>query len=349
MRRYNPQEIEPKWQKIWRETNLYKTDMDRTIDKFYVIPMLPYPSGDLHVGHWYNFGPTDTVARFRRMLGQNVLQTIGFDAFGLPAENAAIQRGIQPAKWTHENIASMTKQIEQIGAGYDWSHSLATCDPDYYRWNQWLFLQLYKHKLAYRAKAVVNWCPKDQTVLANEQVIGENNVCERCGTPVVQKEMESWYFKITDYTERLLTDLDQVDWPKKVKTMQVNWIGQSRGALVDFETEDKKHKIRVFTTRPDTIFGATYMVLAPEHPLVRKITTDECKERVENYIEETSHKTELERQEGGKHKTGSFTGAYVVNPATKEKIPIWIADYARFNRLRYWRHYGRASPRRTRF
>jgi len=327
MRRYNPQEIEPKWQQVWRETNLYKTDMSRGDDKFYVIPMLPYPSGDLHVGHWYNFGPTDTVARFRRMLGQNVLQTIGFDAFGLPAENAAIKRGIQPAKWTRENITSMTKQIEQIGASYDWSHSLATCDPDYYRWNQWLFLQLYKHKLAYRAKAVVNWCPKDQTVLANEQVVGENNVCERCGTPVIQKEMESWYFKITDYTERLLADLDQVDWPQKVKTMQVNWIGQSRGALVDFETENKQHKIKVFTTRPDTIFGATYMVLAPEHPLVSKVTSAECRERVEAYIEETSHKTELERKTEEKVKSGTFTGAYAINPATKEKIPIWIADY----------------------
>lgn len=327
MRRYNPKEIEPKWQKIWAETQLYKTDMSRTADKFYVIPMLPYPSGDLHVGHWYNFAPTDAVARFRRMLGQNVMTTIGFDAFGLPAENAAIKRDIQPAKWTHQNIKTMTKQIEQIGASYDWSHSLATCDPDYYRWNQWLFLQLYKHKLAYRAKAVVNWCPKDQTVLANEQVVGENNVCERCGTPVIQKEMEQWFFKITDYTERLLNDLDKVDWPQRVRTMQTNWIGQSQGTLIKFQTSGSKHQIEVFTTRPDTIYGATYMVLAPEHPLVKTITSAECKDQVEAYINETSRKTELERKEGEKHKTGTFTGAYAIKPATKEEIPIWIADY----------------------
>jgi leucyl-tRNA synthetase len=326
MRRYNPREIEPKWQNIWAESGIYKTDMKRTADKFYVIPMLPYPSGDLHIGHWYNFGPTDTVARFRRMLGQNVLTTIGFDAFGLPAENAAIKRGIQPAVWTHSNIADMTKQIAQIGASYDWSHSVATCDPAYYHWNQWLFLKLYEKGLAYRAKAVVNWCPKDQTVLANEQVVGEDNVCDRCGTPVIQKEMESWYFKITDYTERLLDDLDSVDWPDKVKTMQVNWIGKSEGALIKFEVDATDKHIEVFTTRPDTIFGATYMVLAPEHPLVTKIVSDDCRPRVEQYIEETSRKTELERKEE-KHKTGAFTGAYAINPANKEKIPIWIADY----------------------
>jgi leucyl-tRNA synthetase len=327
MRRYNPQEIEPKWQKIWAASNLYKVDMSRTADKFYIIPMLPYPSGDLHVGHWYNFAPTDAVARFNRMLGRNVLTTIGFDAFGLPAENAAIKRGIQPAKWTHQNIATMTKQIERIGASYDWDHVVSTCDPDYYRWNQWLFLQLYKHKLAYRAKAVVNWCPKDQTVLANEQVVGENNVCDRCGTPVIQKEMESWYFKITDYTERLLNDLDQVDWPTRVKTMQVNWIGKSQGALIGFRAEGIGDKIEVFTTRPDTIFGATYMVLAPEHPLAEKLAMPEQKGEIVEYIKKASHKTELERKEGEKDKTGVFTGSYAINPATKEKIPIWIADY----------------------
>jgi leucyl-tRNA synthetase len=327
MKRYNPQELEPKWQKVWRETGLYKTDMSRPTDKFYVIPMLPYPSGDLHIGHWYNFGPTDTVARFHRMLGQNVFQTIGFDAFGLPAENAAIKRDIQPAKWTRSNIASMTKQLEQLGASYDWDHALATCDPQYYKWNQWLFLKLYEKGLAYRAKAVVNWCPKDQTVLANEQVVGENNVCERCGTPVIQKEMESWYYKITDYADRLLDDLDKVNWPARVRAMQQNWIGKSSGALIDFKVDKKELAVQVFTTRPDTIFGATYMVLAPEHPLVGKIVSDECRGRIEQYIEETSHKTELERKAGEKHKTGSFTGAYAINPATKAKIPIWIADY----------------------
>lgn len=327
MRRYNPQEIEPKWQKIWDETGLYKVDISRTADKFYVIPMLPYPSGDLHVGHWYNFGPTDTVARFRRMLGQNVLSTIGFDAFGLPAENAAINRNIQPAVWTHGNIADMTKQIRQVGASYDWTHSLSTCDPEYYRWNQWLFLKLYERKLAYRKKGWVNWCPKDQTVLANEQVVGENNVCERCGTPVIQKELEQWYFKITDYADRLLDELDNVDWPTRVKVMQENWIGRSQGALIDFPLDGKEDKLSVFTTRPDTIYGASYMVIAPEHSMVDKITTDEQKTEVATYIVEAGRKTELERKEGEKNKTGVFTGSYAINPATKKPIPIWIADY----------------------
>jgi leucyl-tRNA synthetase len=327
MRRYNPKEIEPKWQKVWAESGIYKSDMKRTADKFYIIPMLPYPSGDLHIGHWYNFAPTDTVARFHRMLGQNVFQTIGFDAFGLPAENAAIQRGIQPAVWTRSNIETMTRQINHIGAGYDWDHTVTTCDPSYYRWNQWIFLKLYEKGLAYRAKAVVNWCPKDQTVLANEQVVGLDNVCERCGTPVIQKELEQWFYKITDYTERLLADLETVDWPEKVKTMQMNWIGKSQGALIKFEVDGTDKKIEVFTTRPDTIFGATYMVLAPEHPLVMKLTSEQCRPRVEQYVEETSRKTELERKEAEKHKTGTFTGAYAINPATKKKIAIWVADY----------------------
>lgn len=333
MRRYNPQELEPKWQKIWHDSDLYKVDMSRTSDKYYIIPMLPYPSGDLHVGHWYNFAPTDTVARFNRMLGRNVLTTIGFDAFGLPAENAAIKRGIQPATWTHSNIKTMTDQIRQIGASYDWSHAVTTCEPEYYRWNQWLFLQLYKHGLAYRAKSIVNWCPKDQTVLANEQVVGVNNVCERCDTPVVQKEMEQWFFKITDYTEQLLDGLEDVDWPQSVKTMQANWIGKSKGALITFRVAShqssvaSKKEIEVFTTRPDTIFGATYMVLAPEHPLVSKLTVASHQSSVTSYVQAASKKTELERKEGEKDKTGVFTGSFVINPATSEKIPIWIADY----------------------
>jgi leucyl-tRNA synthetase len=299
--------------------------MKRTADKAYVIPMLPYPSGDLHIGHWYNFGPTDTVARFRRMLGQNVLTTIGFDAFGLPAENAAIKRGIQPAVWTYSNIDTMKKQIAQIGASYDWDHTLTTCQPDYYRWNQWLFLKLYEKGLAYRAKAMVNWDPEEKTVLANEQVIDGRG--ERSGALVERKELEQWFYKITDYSDRLLDDLETVDWADKVKTMQQNWIGKSKGALIKFKVNGAGKSIEVFTTRPDTIFGATYMVLAPEHPLVKTIASEECRARVEQYIEETSHKTELERKEAEKHKTGSFTGAYAINPATKKKIPIWIADY----------------------
>ncbi|MDB5161097.1 MAG: leucyl-tRNA synthetase [Candidatus Saccharibacteria bacterium] len=326
MKRYNPTELEPKWQKVWSESGIYKTDMGRVDEKHYVIPMLPYPSGDLHVGHWYNFGPTDAVARFRRMTGKNVLTTLGFDAFGLPAENAAIARGIQPAVWTRGNIKSMKEQLAQLGASYDWDHSLMTCDPEYYRWNQWLFLKLYEKGLAYRKKALVNWCPKDQTVLANEQVVGINNVCERCGTPVIQKELEQWFFKITDYADRLLDDLEKVDWPEKVKVMQENWIGRSRGALIDFSLEQKE-KLTVFTTRPDTIYGATYMVIAPEHPLVDKLTTEEQKADVAQYAASAERKTELERKEGEKDKTGVFTGSYAINPATKKPIPIWIADY----------------------
>jgi leucyl-tRNA synthetase len=327
MRRYNPQQIEPKWQKIWQETGINKTGMGRTADKFYTIPMLPYPSGDLHIGHWYNFGPADAVARFNRMLGQNVFTTIGFDAFGLPAENAAIKRGLQPAKWTRGNIATMKDQLAQIGASYDWDHTLATCDPEFYRWNQWLFLRLYEKGLAYRKKSLVNWCPKDQTVLANEQVVGENNVCERCGTPVIKKELEQWFFKITDYAERLLDDLDTVDWPHKVKIMQQNWIGRSRGANIVFKIAGSDKNLKVFTTRPDTIFGATYMVVAPEHPLLNQLVTQEQKADVMEYVAQAGRKTELERKEAEKQKTGVFTGSFAVNPATTKDIPIWVADY----------------------
>ncbi len=328
MKRYNPKVVEPKWQKIWRDSKIYEVDTrKKPANKFYIIPMFPYPSGDAHIGHWYNFAPTDVVARWRRMLGHQVLHTNGFDSFGLPAENAAIKRGIPPAQWTKKNIASMTKQIEAIGASYDWTKMVVTSQPDYYRWTQWLFLKLYEEGLAYRKKALVNWCPKDQTVLANEQVVGEDNVCERCGTAVIQKELEQWYFKITDYAERLLDDLDKVDWPARVKSMQENWIGKSQGALIDFKIDDHDGKIQVFTTRPDTIYGATYMVLAPEHPLVDKIIASQQKSAIADYVLNSSRKTELERKEGEKDKTGVFTGSYAINPATKEKIPIWVADY----------------------
>jgi leucyl-tRNA synthetase len=326
MRRYNPQEIEPKWQQIWEQTKLYEVDTKSADNKFYIIPMFPYPSGDLHVGHWYNFAPTDTVARWHRMLGYKVLQANGFDAFGLPAENAAIKRDIPPAKWTKQNIVTMTKQLQAVGASYDWSKRVITNDPDYYKWTQWLFVKLYEKGLAYRAKSLVNWCPKDQTVLAHEQVVGEDNVCERCGTPVIQKEMEQWFYKTTKYAERLLNDLEKVDWPQRVKTMQENWIGKSKGAEIEFKVADSKEIIKVFTTRPDTLFGATYMVLAPEHSLVGQLTTKDQKTDVEKYIQEASHKTELERKEE-KEKTGVFTGAYAINPVNDEKIPIWVADY----------------------
>ena len=329
MRRYNPKVIEPKWQKIWEETKLYEVNTRKADKKFYIIPMLPYTSGDLHIGHWYNFGPTDTVARWRQMLGHTVLQHHGCESFGLPGENAAIKNKIPPAEWTRNNIANMTKQLKAVGASYDWTKFITTSDSDYYKWTQWLFLKLYEKGLAYRAKAWVNWCPKDQTVLANEQVITVNgiNVCERDGTPVVQKELEQWFFKITDYAERLLKDLEQMDWPERVKTMQANWIGKSQGALIKFQTSNSKDQIEVFTTRPDTIFGATYMVLAPEHPLVSKLTVNSEQLTVNSYVEQASHKTELERKADEKNKTGVFSGNYAINPATKTKIPIWIADY----------------------
>jgi leucyl-tRNA synthetase len=326
MKRYNPTEIESKWQQIWEQTKLYEVDTKSADNKFYIIPMFPYPSGDLHVGHWYNFAPTDTVARWRRMQGHQVLQANGFDAFGLPAENAAIKHDVPPAKWTEQNIATMTKQLHAIGASYDWSKRVITNDPDYYKWTQWLFLKLYEKGLAYRKKSLVNWCPKDQTVLANEQVVGEDNICERCGTPVIQKEMEQWFYKTTEYADRLLDDLEKVDWPQRVKTMQENWIGKSKGAEIDFKVSGSEEIIKIYTTRPDTLFGATYMVLAPEHPLVGQLTAESQKSKVKSYVEEASHKTELERKEE-KGKSGVFTGSYAINPVTQEDIPIWVADY----------------------
>lgn len=328
MKRYEPAKVESKWQKVWEETGIYKTPAQPK-DKFYCLVMFPYPSGDLHAGHWYNFAPADAVARYHRMLGREVLHPIGFDAFGLPAENAAIKRQVAPAEWTRGNIESMTKQLQAIGAMYDWDKTVDTSSPDYYRWTQWLFLQLYKHGLAYKAKGIVNWCPKDQTVLANEQVIQKEgkNVCERCETEVTQKELEQWYFKITDYGDRLLDDLEELDWPARVKTMQRNWIGKSVGAEVHFDIDGSKDKIEVFTTRPDTLFGATYMVLAPEHPLVDKITTKEHKQEVTSYVKQSAGKTELDRMEGKKEKAGVFTGAYAINPVNDEKIPVLVADY----------------------
>jgi len=327
MRRYNPKEIESKWQKVWQETELYKTPEDPGDDKYYFLVMFPYPSGNLHIGHWYNFGPADTVARFNRMTGKKLLNPNGFDAFGLPAENAAIKNNTPPAKWTKQNVKKMLEQMKKIGAMYDYDKFVNTASPDFYKWTQWVFLKLYEHGLAYRKKAVVNWCPKDKTVLANEQVVGEGNVCERCETPVIQKDLEQWYFKITDYAERLLIDSEGLDWPERVKVMQENWIGKSVGAEVDFEVVDSKKKISVFTTRPDTLFGATYMVLAPEHPLVKEVVTKEQSKEVNDYVAKTAKKTELDRKVGEKDKTGVFTGGYAINPVNNEKIPIWTADY----------------------
>ena len=322
---YVPQEIEPKWQKKWDEDQLYRAVIDPSRPKHYALTMLPYPSGDLHIGHWYAMAPSDVRARYMRMRGYNVLFPMGFDAFGLPAENAAIQRGIHPFKWTMSNIERMRKQLKTMGAMFDWEREAISCLPGYYRWTQWFFLKLYDMGLAYRKKAPVDFCPKCNTTLAREQVWGEDRHCERCGTPVIRKELEQWFFKTTAYAEELL-DFSKIDWPERVVTMQTNWIGRSEGANVTFRSE-QGDPIVVFTTRPDTLWGATFMVLAPEHPLVEKLTTPEHREEVEAYQYQAARQSEIERLSTEKEKTGVFIGAYAINPVNDERIPIWIADY----------------------
>jgi len=326
--RYNAQEIEKKWQRKWEEDSLYKVHDDDPRPKWYVLTMFPYTSGDLHIGHWYPMAPSDTYARYKRMRGFNVLHPMGFDAFGLPAENAAIKRGIHPFKWTMDNIDNMRKQLKTIGAVYDWDREIITCLPDYYRWTQWFFLKLFEKGLAYRAKAPVNWCPNCQTVLANEQVVGED-LCERCDTPVIRRDLEQWFFRITEYADEL-TEFDDIDWPERIKIMQRNWIGRSQGTEISFGLDQpgvEEKEIRVFTTRPDTTYGVTFMVLAPEHPLVEKITTPEYKAEVENYITKSRRQSEIERLSTEKEKDGVFTGAYCINRLNGTKVPIWIADY----------------------
>jgi len=326
--KYNPQEIEKKWQEKWAADRIYEVKEDSSRPKFYALTMFPYTSGDLHIGHWYAMAPSDVHARFKRMQGHDVLHPMGFDAFGLPAENAAISHGIHPYDWTMANIEHMRRQLKSMGAIYDWNREVVSCLPEYYKWTQWFFLKLYHAGLAYRAKAPVNWCPKCQTVLANEQVVGEG-FCERCGSQVTKKDLEQWFFRITRYAEELL-DFSHIDWPERIKTMQRNWIGKSEGAEVSFglEHEDIEQKeISVFTTRPDTIFGVTFFLLAPEHPLVPKLTTPEYKAKVEEYIAWCRQQTEYERTALGKEKTGAFLGSYVINRLNGEKVPIWITDY----------------------
>jgi leucyl-tRNA synthetase len=320
--------IEKKWRKRWEKEKLYKTDFSRIKDKCYTLVMFCYPSSDkLHVGHWFNYGPTDTWARFKRMNGFNVFEPMGFDSFGLPAENYAIKTGGHPHDITEKNIEVIREQIKSIGGLYDWDQEVITSHPEYYKWTQWMFLQLFKKGLAYRANAYVNWCPSCNTVLANEQVIGDG-VCERCETRVIKKNLTQWFFKITEYADRLLENLEDLDWPEKTKIMQRNWIGKSYGAEVQFRVDDSSNKvIKVFTTRPDTLFGVTYMVLAPENPLVDEITTPLQKKEVKSYVEASIRQSEVERTSLGKEKTGVFTGAFAVNPVNDEKIPIWIADY----------------------
>jgi leucyl-tRNA synthetase len=324
-RTYDPTALERRWQERWAESGLYKTDEDPEKTKHYALTMLPYPSGDLHVGHWYAMTPSDTQARFMRMRGFRVFFPIGFDAFGLPAENAAINRGIHPYKWTMSNIENMRGQLKQMGTMFDFDSEVVTCDPEYYRWNQWFFLKFFEKGLAYRKEVPVDWCPKDNTTLAREQVVGPERRCERCGTPVIRKNLVQWLFKITDYAEELL-DFSEIDWPERVKTLQTNWIGRSEGAEIVFEIE-KYGPIEVFTTRPDTLFGATFFVMSPEHPAIEKITTPEREDEVSAYVEKAARMSEIDRTDVTREKTGVFTGAYAENPANGEKIPVFIADY----------------------
>ncbi|MDF2504496.1 leucine--tRNA ligase [Clostridium sp.] len=318
--------IDEKWQKIWEDKKLYKFDESNTKEKLYVLEMFSYPSGaKLHAGHWFNYGPVDSWARFKKMQGYNIFQPMGFDAFGLPAENYAIKTGVHPKDSTLKNIDTMEKQLRAMGAMFNWDHEVVTCFPDYYKWTQWLFLKLYEKGLAYRKKAPVNWCPSCNTVLANEQVV--DGGCERCGTEVVKKDLTQWFLKITDYSDELLEKLDDLDWPEKTKAMQRHWIGKSKGAEATFKVDNSDVTFDVFTTRVDTLFGVTYVVLAPESPLTDKVTTAEYKEAVEEYKVQSAKQSDIERQSLTREKTGVFTGSYAINPANGKKVPIWVADY----------------------
>lgn len=326
MEGYEHKKIEEKWQDRWRKEKIYETLNEAEEENKYLLTEFPYPSGNLHVGHWYAFAVFDIYVRFQRMKGYNVMHPIGFDAFGLPAENAAIKRNLNPRDWTNKNIEYMRGQLESMGSSFDWSREVVTTDPNYYRWTQWLFLKFFEKGLAYQKETQVNWCPSCKTVLANEQVV--SGECERCGHEVEKRKMSGWNLKITDYAERLLEDLEELDWPEEIKKAQESWIGKSEGAEIEFQVKDKKEKIKVFTTRPDTLYGATYLVISPEHEVVRKLKADiENGDEVESYLEKSSKKSDLERQEA-KEKSGvELKGIKAVHPATKEDIPIWIADY----------------------
>ncbi|MGL5271007.1 MAG: leucine--tRNA ligase, partial [Selenomonadaceae bacterium] len=325
--RYSPQEIEKKWQKIWEEDSVYATELDRSKPEYYVLEMFPYPSGNLHMGHVRNYSIGDVIARYKAMQGFNVLHPMGFDAFGMPAENAAIKHGINPSEWTYSNMENMKRQQREIGLSYDWNREVATCRPEYYRWTQWLFEIFYEKGLAYKKKASVNWCNECNTVLANEQVVDGH--CWRCDSEVVKKDLEQWFFKITDYADVLLEDLKDLDgWPDRVKTMQENWIGRSEGAEFSFDVPDFNEKIPVYTTCPHTVFGVSYVVLAAEHPLVEKLIKGQKNEgEIRAFIDRVRNLTELERTSSESEKEGVFTGAYAVNPFNGERVPIWITNY----------------------
>ena len=325
--KYNFSEIEKKWQTKWAEGDVFKVTEDSDKEKYYVLEMFPYPSGKLHMGHVRNYSIGDVLARFKKMKGFNVLHPMGWDSFGLPAENAAIKHGVEPSKWTWENIGEMREQLKELGLSYDWDREVATCHPDYYKWMQWIFIQFYKKGLAYKKENPVNWCPSCQTVLANEQVV--DGKCERCKTLVGKKDLSQWYFKITDYAERLLDNLEELPgWPNKVKLMQKNWIGKSIGAEVTFEIDGFDKGLDVFTTRPDTLYGVTYMVMAPEHPYLKELVAgSEYEEPVNAYVDKVQHMSDIERTSTTNEKTGQFTGRYAINPLTGKKVPIFISDY----------------------
>ncbi|MDE2860039.1 MAG: leucine--tRNA ligase [Chloroflexota bacterium] len=327
-RRYDPQEIDAKWQARWQEDGLHSVRDDDPRPKWYELTMYPYTSGDLHIGHWYAMAPSDAHARFRRMQGYNVIHPMGFDSFGLPAENAAIKQGIHPHTWTMDNVENMRRQLKSIGSVYDWDREIICALPEYYRWNQWIFLQFLKAGLAYRAKAPANWCPSCQTVLANEQVV--DGKCERCESAVSRRDLEQWFFGITKYAEELLDFSGLVDWPERIKTMQTNWIGRSVGVEIGFDISEyglEETEIRTFTTRIDTIYGVTFVVIAPEHPLVASLTTDDRRAEVEAYVEEARRQSEVERLSTEREKSGVFTGAYAVNNLNGDRVPIFVADY----------------------
>ena len=328
--KYVPKDIEAKWQQVWAEEKAFSSDMNRQKPEYYVLEMFPYPSGNLHMGHVRNYSIGDVVARFKRMQGYNVLHPMGWDAFGMPAENAAIKHGIHPAKWTWENIANMRRQQQELGLSYDWDREVATCHPHYYRWTQWLFLLLYNRGLAYKKKAAVNWCNDCNTVLANEQVV--DGKCWRCDSVVIKKELEQWFLRITDYADRLLADLSELPgWPERVKTMQENWIGRSVGAEFSFRLAEGTGEIPVYTTRQDTVFGVTYIVLAPEHPLVEQlIAGKETQASVRQFVERVRNLSEINRTSTDTEKEGMFTGAYALHPFTGDKVPIWVANYVLF-------------------
>lgn len=326
MRRYNPKEIEPKWQKIWEDSGIYQAAQDKDKPKKYILEYFPYPSGvAMHVGHVRNYTIGDVISRYARMQGFNVLHPMGWDAFGLPAENYAIKTGISPKKAVESNVRNFKRQLMQMGFSYDWSREINSTDPNYYKWTQWFFLLLYEKGLAYQKESLQWWCPFDKTVLANEQV--EDGRCWRCGNLVEKKALKQWFFKITEYADRLADDLDKVDWSEAIKAMQRNWIGKSRGAEIDFALEGHSEKIKVFTTRPDTIYGATFLVVAPEHQMLSKLSILENNHDTKKYVEEAERKSDIDRMETDREKTGVFTGLYAVNPANNKKIPVWIADY----------------------